>query len=180
MWGPRDPCETAPHPLNHPIQYKQTSLNHTPPFYDYPFFHSSCVNLRFSPNSIAMAGLFETLIVPRASALPSASVAPLVGSTSVRFSDFRGLKIQPTRSSVKLSSARKVRGGSRIVCEAQETAVEGASVEGLYSFRSSDFWDDDFSSDSFFFCLVISILVKSWCVCSGILFVWVFSLIWID
>ncbi|KAH6795699.1 thioredoxin M-type 4 [Perilla frutescens var. hirtella] len=69
-----------------------------------------------------MAGLLETLIVPRA------SLAPVAGSTSVRFSQFRGLKIHPTRSSVKLSSTRKARLGSRIVCEAQDTAVEAPAV----------------------------------------------------
>ncbi|KAK6132681.1 hypothetical protein DH2020_033499 [Rehmannia glutinosa] len=72
-----------------------------------------------------MAGLLETLIIPRASALPSASVAPVTGSRSVRFSEFRGLKIQPTRSSAKLrSTSNLARRGSRIVCEAQETALE--------------------------------------------------------
>ncbi|XP_057797370.1 uncharacterized protein LOC131013310 [Salvia miltiorrhiza] len=67
-----------------------------------------------------MAGLLETLIVPRA----SASLLPVVGSTSIRFSNFSGLKIHPTRPSVKLTSTRKARLASRIVCEAQDTAVE--------------------------------------------------------
>ncbi|KAI3466119.1 hypothetical protein Pfo_022782 [Paulownia fortunei] len=76
-----------------------------------------------------MAGLLETLVIPRASALPSASSAPVSGSRSVRFSEFKGLKIQPTRSSSKLRSTSKLaRGGSRIVCEAQETAVEVPAV----------------------------------------------------
>lgn len=101
--------------------------------------HSCCLNIRLPPIFSAMAGLLETLIVPRASALPSASLAPLAGSTSVRFSDFRGLKIQPTRSAVKLSSAGKARGGNRIVCEAQETAVEG-----LFLVYSNDFLLNDF------------------------------------
>ncbi|KAL8510288.1 hypothetical protein ACS0TY_017191 [Phlomoides rotata] len=73
-----------------------------------------------------MAGVLETLSVPRASALPSASLPPVAGSNSVRFSEFRGLKIQPIRASVKLSSTQKLaRRGSRIVCEAQETAIQG-------------------------------------------------------
>ncbi|KAK4484721.1 hypothetical protein RD792_007313 [Penstemon davidsonii] len=81
-----------------------------------------------------MAGLMETLTIPRACALPSASLAPVSGScvshrSSVRFSGFRGLKIEPTRSSQKLSSSSKfARRGSRIVCEAQDTTVEVAGV----------------------------------------------------
>ncbi|KAL0320680.1 UNVERIFIED_CONTAM: Thioredoxin M4, chloroplastic [Sesamum radiatum] len=76
-----------------------------------------------------MAGLLETLIIPRASALPSASLAPVAGSCSARFSEFRGLKIQPTRSSVKLRSTSKLaRRASRIVCEAQDTATEVPAV----------------------------------------------------
>ncbi|OIT01778.1 PREDICTED: uncharacterized protein LOC109226649 [Nicotiana attenuata] len=78
-----------------------------------------------------MAGLMETIAVARASALPSVSLAPVAGSSfsgrrsSVRFSEFKGLKIQQTRSSsVSFSSFSKSvprRGG--IVCEAQDTAV---------------------------------------------------------
>ncbi|PIN22736.1 Thioredoxin-like protein [Handroanthus impetiginosus] len=76
-----------------------------------------------------MAGLLETVVIPRASALPRASMASVAGSGSVRFSEFRGLKIQPVRSSVKLRSTSKFgRRGGRIVCEAQETAVEVAPV----------------------------------------------------
>ncbi|KAL2247527.1 UNVERIFIED_CONTAM: Thioredoxin M4, chloroplastic [Sesamum indicum] len=76
-----------------------------------------------------MAGLLETLIIPRASALPSASLAPVAGSSSARFSEFRGLKIQSTRSSAKLRSTSKLaRRGSRIVCEAQDTATEVPAV----------------------------------------------------
>ncbi|KAL8046542.1 hypothetical protein ABFX02_08G184500 [Erythranthe guttata] len=75
-----------------------------------------------------MAGLLETLVVPRASAFPSASSAAVAGSSSVRFSEFRGLKIQPTRSSAKLRSNLKfARRGGSIVCEAQE-AVQVAGV----------------------------------------------------
>ncbi|MCD7459046.1 hypothetical protein HAX54_039861 [Datura stramonium] len=81
-----------------------------------------------------MAGLLETIAVPRAAAaaLPSsASLSPISGGSSfcgrrssTRFTVFKGLKIQSTRSSVSLSSFSKYvtrRGG--IVCEAQDTAV---------------------------------------------------------
>ncbi|KAL8462263.1 hypothetical protein ACS0TY_033345 [Phlomoides rotata] len=85
-----------------------------------------CVTLRFSV-SLAMAGVLETLYVPRASALLSASLPLVTGSNSVRFSEFQGLKIQPIRASVKLNSTQKLaRRGSRIVCEAQETAIQGS------------------------------------------------------
>ncbi|KAG8364949.1 hypothetical protein BUALT_Bualt18G0051800 [Buddleja alternifolia] len=78
-----------------------------------------------------MAGVLETLTVPRASAITSVSLAPVAGSrrNSVRFSDFRGLKNQLTRSSAKVRSSSKLaRRGSRIVCEAQDTAVEVPGV----------------------------------------------------
>ncbi|KAL0301171.1 UNVERIFIED_CONTAM: 3-deoxy-manno-octulosonate cytidylyltransferase, mitochondrial [Sesamum radiatum] len=53
----------------------------------------------------------------------------VAGSCSARFSEFRGLKIQPTRSSAKLRSTSKLaRRGSRIVCEAQDTATEVPAV----------------------------------------------------
>ncbi|XP_057797340.1 uncharacterized protein LOC131013284 [Salvia miltiorrhiza] len=76
-----------------------------------------------------MAGVLETLMIPRASALPSASLPPVAASASVRFPELRGLKMQPTRSSAKLRTTHKLaRGGSRIVCEAQDTAVGVAAV----------------------------------------------------
>ncbi|KAG8362703.1 hypothetical protein BUALT_BualtUnG0048600 [Buddleja alternifolia] len=78
-----------------------------------------------------MAGVLEILTIPRASAITSVSLAPVAGSrrNSVRFSDFRGLKIQLTRSSAKVRSSSKLaRRGSRIVCEAQDTAVEVPGV----------------------------------------------------
>ncbi|XP_019249750.1 PREDICTED: uncharacterized protein LOC109228938 [Nicotiana attenuata] len=82
-----------------------------------------------------MAGLLETIKVPRASALPSSSLAPVAGfsfsspRSSVRFSQFRGLKIQPTRSSVSNTSCSKIiPRGARIVCEAQNTALEVGAV----------------------------------------------------
>ncbi|KAL8497839.1 hypothetical protein ACS0TY_021255 [Phlomoides rotata] len=65
--------------------------------------------------SLAMAGVLETLSVPRASALLSASLPPVARSNSIQFSEFQGLKIQPIRALVKLSSTRKLaRRGSRI------------------------------------------------------------------
>ncbi|KAL2466831.1 Thioredoxin M4 [Abeliophyllum distichum] len=81
-----------------------------------------------------MAGVLETLTVPRASALQYASLAPVTGGSfprrsSVKLSEFRGLKIQLARSSATLSSRSKLPcRGSRIVCEAQNTAVEVPGV----------------------------------------------------
>ncbi|XP_009789486.1 uncharacterized protein LOC107828114 [Nicotiana tabacum] len=82
-----------------------------------------------------MAGLLETIKVPRASALPSSSLAPVAGfsfsspRSSVRFSQFRGLKIQLTRSSVSNTSCSKfIPRGGPIVCEAQNTALEVGAV----------------------------------------------------
>ncbi|KAK6157398.1 hypothetical protein DH2020_011646 [Rehmannia glutinosa] len=81
-----------------------------------------------------MAAVLETLTIPRASAIPSASLAPVAGfsvsrRSSLRFSDFRGLKIQSARSSALISSRSRLdRRGGRIVCEAQETAVEVPGV----------------------------------------------------
>ncbi|KAG6421338.1 hypothetical protein SASPL_117889 [Salvia splendens] len=67
-----------------------------------------------------MAGVLETLIIPCASALPSASV---------RFPQLRGLKMLPTRSSLNLRTTHKFAPPrSRIVCEAQDTAVGVAAV----------------------------------------------------
>lgn len=78
-----------------------------------------------------MAVVLETLIVPRASVVPSASLNPVAGASisrcsSIRFSQFRGLKIQQNQRVAPVSSTCKLaRRGSRIVCEAQETAFEG-------------------------------------------------------
>ncbi|XP_051147002.1 uncharacterized protein LOC127262390 [Andrographis paniculata] len=73
-----------------------------------------------------MAALLETLIVPR----PSASLSPVAGSRALGFSEFRGLKIQPPRSLSKLRSSSKLTRprGTRIFCEAQETATEVPAV----------------------------------------------------
>ncbi|CAN4096982.1 unnamed protein product [Withania somnifera] len=75
-----------------------------------------------------MAGLLETIAVPRAAAaLPtSASLAPVsCRRSSISFSVFKGLKIKSSRSSVSLGSFSKAitRRGGIIVCEAQDTAV---------------------------------------------------------
>ncbi|KAM7498709.1 hypothetical protein LguiA_023123 [Lonicera macranthoides] len=79
-----------------------------------------------------MAGVLETFTVPRSSGFPAAYLAPIATSSvsrrySVKFPKFRGLKIQspPSSASVNLSSrSRIIRRGGRIVCEAQDTAVE--------------------------------------------------------
>ncbi|KAM7460490.1 hypothetical protein LguiA_035512 [Lonicera macranthoides] len=85
-----------------------------------------------------MAGVLETLAVPRASSFPAASLAPIAKSpthggrpSSVKFSEFRGLKILSSRSSGSASSSsssRLVRRGGLIVCEAQDTAIEAPPV----------------------------------------------------
>ncbi|PIN08922.1 Thioredoxin-like protein [Handroanthus impetiginosus] len=78
-----------------------------------------------------MAAVLETLAIPRACAISSASVAgsSVVRRSSVRFSGFGGLKIKPARSVAVTSSRSRIgRRGSRIVCEAQETAVEVPGV----------------------------------------------------
>ncbi|KAG6387326.1 hypothetical protein SASPL_152513 [Salvia splendens] len=65
-----------------------------------------------------MAALLQTLVVPR----PFASLR----STSSPFSNFSGLKIQPPRPSANLTSTPKPPRlrSSRIVCEAQDTALK--------------------------------------------------------
>ncbi|XP_059661520.1 uncharacterized protein LOC132307707 [Cornus florida] len=88
-----------------------------------------------------MAGVLETLTVPRHAGLPAASLAPISSSSisalsgsckSVNLPEFRGLKIQSRYSSRFMGSvssrSRLVRRGGRIVCEAQETAVEVPAV----------------------------------------------------
>ncbi|XP_073146947.1 uncharacterized protein [Henckelia pumila] len=81
-----------------------------------------------------MPAVMETLIIPRAAAIPSSSLPPPPGPSrtrrdSVAFSAFRGLKSRPAHSLASASSLSKLtRRGSRIVCEAQETAVEVAAV----------------------------------------------------
>ncbi|XP_042061368.1 thioredoxin M4, chloroplastic-like isoform X1 [Salvia splendens] len=67
-----------------------------------------------------MAGVLETLIIPRASALPSAPV---------RFPQLRGLKMLRTRSSANLRTTHKFAPPrTRIVCEAQDTAALGETA----------------------------------------------------
>ncbi|GMP52910.1 hypothetical protein CsSME_00018563 [Camellia sinensis var. sinensis] len=81
-----------------------------------------------------MAGVLETLTVPRASGFTSAKLSP-IGSSSVCslsggrksvLPEFRGLKIQSTSTTVSRGSVslRLGRRGGRIVCEAQDTAVQ--------------------------------------------------------
>ncbi|KAL6999501.1 hypothetical protein U1Q18_000661 [Sarracenia purpurea var. burkii] len=92
-----------------------------------------------------MAGVLETVAVPRASGF-SASMSAPIGTSSVcalsgtrkcfKLPGIRGLKVQTSStrrsfgsfSSSSNSSSRVVRRGGRIVCEAQETAVEVAAI----------------------------------------------------
>ncbi|XP_075503160.1 uncharacterized protein LOC142540702 [Primulina tabacum] len=81
-----------------------------------------------------MPGVMETLTIPRASSIPSSSLLLPAGPTrscqdSVKYSAFRGLKSHSAHSlASKRLPPRLARRGSRIVCEAQETAVEVAAV----------------------------------------------------
>ncbi|KAL6570607.1 hypothetical protein OROGR_000157 [Orobanche gracilis] len=81
-----------------------------------------------------MASVLEILTIPRTSAIPAASLPPVVGSSvsrrrSIRFSEFRGIKIQSVRSSAPVSSRSRLdRRGGRIFCEANETDVEVHAV----------------------------------------------------
>ncbi|GER53873.1 thioredoxin [Striga asiatica] len=81
-----------------------------------------------------MAAVLQTLAVPRASAVPSASLAPADGSSVSRrvylgFSGFRGVRVLTARSSAPVGSRSKLgRFGGRIVCEAQEAALEVPAV----------------------------------------------------
>ena len=85
-----------------------------------------------------MATVLDSLAVPRSSALPSSAFASIASSPvcflsgrrgSMRLPEFSGLKIQPSLASRSVAAAgRSSRVGRRVggvVCEAQETAVEG-------------------------------------------------------
>lgn len=88
-----------------------------------------------------MATILESVTIPRSSVIPRAALAPgrassvsalSSGRNSVRLPENRGLKIQTrfvsrnsARGSLRQSIVRR-RGG--IVCEAQETAVEGKDI----------------------------------------------------
>ncbi|MCD7464274.1 hypothetical protein HAX54_052374 [Datura stramonium] len=77
-----------------------------------------------------MAGVLETIAVPRARLAPIAD-SSLSGrrSSTVNFSQFSGLKVQQSRSPICFSPRSiSVRRGGRIVCEAQETALKAAAV----------------------------------------------------
>ncbi|KAH0719760.1 hypothetical protein KY284_004790 [Solanum tuberosum] len=87
-----------------------------------------------------MAGMLETIAIPRASVFSSSSArsVPIADmsvsggrrSSAVNFSQFSGLKLQLNRSPVSFSSrSESARRGGRIVCEAQEsTTVTAAAV----------------------------------------------------
>ncbi|KAI3509853.1 hypothetical protein L2E82_25825 [Cichorium intybus] len=81
-----------------------------------------------------MAGVLETLTVPRATGFPASSLTPIASSPVCQLSlrrnfapESRGLKLNihsfRSSGSVRLRSKFGRRGG-RIVCEAQETAVQ--------------------------------------------------------
>ncbi|KAI3702863.1 hypothetical protein L6452_28616 [Arctium lappa] len=95
---------------------------------------------------LQMAGVLETLTVPRASGLPSASLCPIVSSSPVsrlsghrnfvNLPESRGLKIESFRSSGSVSLRSKSgRRGALIVCQAQEAVqvlpVTDATWESL-------------------------------------------------
>lgn len=84
-----------------------------------------------------MAGVLEILTVPRASALPASTMSRVTSSPVSRLSgrrnalnllESRGLKIHSFGSSSSVSLSSKIsRRRCRIVCEAQETAVQGSN-----------------------------------------------------
>ncbi|KAF5460962.1 hypothetical protein F2P56_020797 [Juglans regia] len=83
-----------------------------------------------------MATVLESLIVPRASTLPSLTISPIAASSfsARRLPRFGGLRARPSFSirsfgSVSpIPSSRLARRGGLVVCEAQDTAVEVAAV----------------------------------------------------
>ncbi|MCE2055559.1 hypothetical protein HAX54_042877 [Datura stramonium] len=76
-----------------------------------------------------MAGVLETIAVPRAFGPIADSSLSGRRSSTVNFSQFSGLKVQQSRSPICFSPRSiSVRRGGRIVCEAQETALKVAAV----------------------------------------------------
>lgn len=79
-----------------------------------------------------MAGVLETLTVPRSTVFPTASLSPIVSRLSgrrnvVNLPDSRGLKIQSFGATGSVNLRSKIgRRGARIVCEAQ------GAVQGLH------------------------------------------------
>ncbi|KAK1416764.1 hypothetical protein QVD17_25880 [Tagetes erecta] len=81
-----------------------------------------------------MAAVLQIITVPRASALPASTISRLTSSPVSRLSarrnalnlpESRGLKIQSFGSSASVSLKAKIsRRRCRVVCEAQETAVQ--------------------------------------------------------
>ncbi|MFS7980518.1 putative protein-disulfide reductase [Helianthus anomalus] len=81
-----------------------------------------------------MAGVLEILSVPRASGVPASSMSRITSSSVSRLSgcrnavnlpESRGLKIRSFASSASVSLRSKIgRRTCRIVCEAQDTAVQ--------------------------------------------------------
>uniref|UniRef100_A0A2P2K831 Thioredoxin domain-containing protein n=1 Tax=Rhizophora mucronata TaxID=61149 RepID=A0A2P2K831_RHIMU len=87
-----------------------------------------------------MAAVLESLAVPRSYAVPSTNVSPLTASVpsissaawrSVRLPEARGLKVSlvsSSTSSFRSPTRFTLPRGARIVCEAQDTAVEVSPV----------------------------------------------------
>ncbi|KAD3066839.1 hypothetical protein R6Q59_018964 [Mikania micrantha] len=81
-----------------------------------------------------MAGVLETLTVPRASVFPAASLTPIASSPVSQLSLRRNFVPEPKSSKLYINSFRSSgsvrlrskfgRRGGRIVCEAQEAAVQ--------------------------------------------------------
>lgn len=79
-----------------------------------------------------MATVLESIVVPRSSALPSGTLSPIAASSVSSFAGrvglphYTGLKIRSTHQTRSIGSLIYARRrGGLVVCEAQNTAVEG-------------------------------------------------------
>ncbi|KAJ7948645.1 Thioredoxin like [Quillaja saponaria] len=83
-----------------------------------------------------MATVLDSLIIPRSTSLPSATFFPITASSvsrnSANLPQFRGLKAGPSSKARFSGSLNQnptlARRGGRIVCDAQDTAVEVTAV----------------------------------------------------
>ncbi|KAK9938126.1 hypothetical protein M0R45_014882 [Rubus argutus] len=82
-----------------------------------------------------MATVLESIVVPRSSALPSATLSPIAASSvsslsaRVGLPHYSGLKIRSTHHTRSIGSLSYApRRGGLVVCEAQNTAVEVPAV----------------------------------------------------
>lgn len=125
--------------IPHPLVYTkiqaydtQASIFFSPNPLDLPHLSAGPSKPSLSP----MATVLESLVVPRSSALPSSAFPSLTSSPvcfgrrgSARLPEYSGLKIQLSHATRSVFSVgRSSRGGRRVggvVCEAQDTAVEG-------------------------------------------------------